>query len=161
MMKLLQVIKHSFFPPQPDESDEIDPYVIQRRIDLGPPKPGHESRPDWGIKEWKGFSALVRETPELPSVKQYLMSISDLQFHERSSESLYTGDYLSGRGTNLNATIVPVMQLAWIPKRLRKPGWVYVSIRYPTDDTRFDYLPRYEVLPARQYTRNAGGFWGF
>jgi hypothetical protein len=92
---------------------------------------------------------------------EYLMGKSDLRFHTRDSESLYNGHYLSGRGTNLTATIVPVMQLPWIPRQLRKPGWVFVSIGYPVDDARFDSLPGYEVLPARQYTRSAGGFWGF
>lgn len=143
-----------WFRRDPDREDEAS-FVRYQRIDLGPPKQGHENRPDWGIRESKIFSALVNETSASLSVAEYISSVSDISFQLRDSEYLYNSEYLSGSGNDIQVTIVPAVNLQWLPLRLRRPGWVYVSITCGIDDTRFDTLPGYEMLPIRKHLKNA------
>jgi len=109
----------------------------------------------WNIDtadELKEIKLLIRENPNQLPLKDYLSSISDLNFTVHASEMRYGETYyFRGKGTNVRAIILPTKTLSVIPRQYRKQEWFFVRIFCHPTDVRFDTFPNYHSVPAYQY----------
>jgi hypothetical protein len=100
-------------------------------------------------KPRKIVSCFVCDQEGLPSIAEHISTLSGVPLSGHSSDFLYEGyDYLRGDGEGFRVIIVPARGIRNAPRKVRKPGWNYVSLSCAPDITLFDSFPKYDVLPA-------------
>lgn len=102
--------------------------------------------------EIKVIKILVHKDLSTEPIAEYLRNRCGLKFAPRDSDLAYGGEeFLRGVGESVVVTIVPTQNLKGIPRKFRKPGWLYVKIVCTLDDSRFNDFPGYEIVQAGDY----------
>ncbi len=86
------------------------------------------------------------------SLLDYFSGIADVKFTIHASEMKFgETHYYRGRGKNIKMFIVPTITLYALPRKCRKPHWLYAAVFCHPKDTRFDVFTGFEVIDATRY----------
>ena len=102
-------------------------------------------------EDGKVIRVLLYEKSEA-SLLDYFSGIADVKFTIHASEMKFgETHYYRGNGKNIKMFIVPTITLYALPRKYRKPHWLYVAVFCHPKDTRFDVFTEFEVIDATRY----------